>query len=114
MNAERGEENGPAPTEVSVHPLIIFVCVTCDHRMFPRRLLCPYCNDADFREHLADRGVLEEATTNRAGIPIGSVRIDQGPVVLARLQDVIAPGARVRLAYEHGVLAKSLSEGSQA
>lgn len=83
----------------------VFECTMCAHRMFPQRLLCPRCGRREFRETTSGPGILEEVTTSRTGAPIGSVRTDAGPVVLARLDGVIKPGMRVQLADNDGVVA---------
>jgi hypothetical protein len=41
-------------------------------------------------------------TTHRAGGHIASVATDLGPVVVARADDAVAPGARVRLSDDRG------------
>jgi uncharacterized OB-fold protein len=83
----------------------VTVCTACGYCVFPRRLLCPQCGSGGFRAESARWGIVEEATTNRAGEPIGSVRTDAGPVVLARLGPLVTAGANVQLAYENGVSA---------
>jgi len=45
----------------------------------------------------AGPGKTEEVTTLRDGTRLGSVRLDQGPVVVVRLDEATRPGARVRL-----------------
>src|SRR5262245_29483907 len=100
-----GGEPGP-PAEAVESTLLLHSCHACGHTVFPRRLLCPRCGAGEFRDVPAVLGVLEECTTNRRGEAIGSVRTDSGPVVLARLDQVIEPGMRVRLAYGQGVVAR--------
>jgi uncharacterized OB-fold protein len=85
--------------------LTVYACTACDHVVFPRRLACPHCGGSEFIERVAEEGVLEEATASRAGVAIGSIRTDAGPVVLARLLAELEPGARVRLWQHRGVLA---------
>ena len=89
--------------------MIVGVCNGCGRGAFPRRLLCPGCGGAEWREGESD-GVVEEVTALRRGpgrtyepAPrIGSVRLDLGPVVVARLDDAAKPGDRVRLRLEAG------------
>jgi uncharacterized OB-fold protein len=69
-----------------VKPLVVFRCTSCDHAVFPRRLLCPRCGGAAFAEEEAARGTLEEVTTGR--VSIGSVRTKAGPLVVARIEGV--------------------------
>lgn len=88
----------------------VLVCTRCDRVVFPERLLCPTCGRAEWRRESIATGVVEETTIlRRAGgelpapVPIGSVRLDGGPAVVARLPANVAAGTRVLLAYETGV-----------
>ncbi len=91
-------------------PLAFWVCRTCGRPAFPRRALCPACGGHWWRhEHAAD-GVVEEVTTVRhaadapdgAAVVLASVRLDAGPVVVARLEGAAGTGARVALVAVDG------------
>jgi uncharacterized OB-fold protein len=81
------------------------VCRSCGLAVFPPRALCARCGSASWRRHVAQGGVLEDATTLRrapGGLPdgpirLGTVRLDAGPAVVVRLHGEAAPGARVAL-----------------
>jgi hypothetical protein len=90
-------------------PLDIFVCDRCGRAAFPRRILCPDCGSAEWRRHEAGPGTVEEVTVLRRGpgrdypgVRIGSVRLDEGPLVVARLEPGAAAGSRVRLRDDGG------------
>jgi uncharacterized protein len=91
--------------------LPVAVCSRCGHAVFPERLLCPTCGGADWRTKEIRRGVVEESTLVRRapGGPLperaalGTVQLDGGPVVVARLEPSLRPGASVRLEYRDGV-----------
>jgi uncharacterized protein len=91
--------------------LPISVCSTCGHAVFPYRLLCPRCGGAEWRNEEVGSGVVEEVTTLRrapggpvaAPVPLGSVRLDGGVVVIARLEGALKPDDPVRLEYRDGV-----------
>jgi uncharacterized OB-fold protein len=89
----------------------IRVCRTCGHAVFPPRLLCSQCGGADWRDAVAESGVVEEATEavfrtsgERLAHRIASVRTDAGPVVIARLVDGVEPGAAVSLDVSDGAV----------
>lgn len=89
-------------------PLRVGVCTACGRCVFPRRLLCPECGSAEWVERATAGGVVEETTVLRrvpgadvAPVAIGTVRLDEGPVVVARL-DGPATGARVGVHSESG------------
>lgn len=77
--------------------MIAFVCTNCGYVVCPARALCPRCGGASWREEPAGAGVVEE-TTRVGGAVIASVRLDSGPVVVARLAEGTEQGARVDLA----------------
>ena len=80
-------------------------CARCGQVTFPRRLWCPTCGGADFRPRAVDAGTVEHATTVRhaAGradwvpVELGAVRLDDGAIMIARLEPGVAPGQQVRL-----------------
>jgi uncharacterized protein len=71
------------------------VCTACGRPVFPRRLLCPDCGGADWRDEPVDTGVLEAATERDARV--GAVRTQLGPLVIARLETDAQPGTDVPL-----------------
>ena len=84
--------------------LRVSVCRTCGRTVFPPRLLCPGCGGASWRGAPAGPGAVEEVTTVRHAVGAGevavslaSVRLDTGPVVVARLDGEALPGDRVEL-----------------
>ena len=90
--------------------LVVWVCRTCGRAAFPRRALCPACGGASWRHERAEEGVVEEITTvkhaveaaDRPAVILASVRLDTGPVVVARLERPADPGTRVGLAAVDG------------
>lgn len=89
----------------------VFVCGACGHSVFPTRLLCPRCGEAEWRRTELEEGVVEETTVLRRApgasfpepVSIASVRLEPGVRVVARLEADVGPGARVRLEYRDGV-----------
>jgi uncharacterized protein len=89
----------------------VFVCVACNHPVFPARLLCPRCGAADWRRTEVEEGVIEETTILRRApgassfepVRIAAVRLEPGVRVTARLASDAGPGASVRLDYRDGV-----------
>ena len=88
-------------------------CKACGRRYLPARLLCQTCGGARFRTVRARTGILEEVTRlERAfgrdlAVNVGSVRIDDGPVVIARVTAHCEPGERVSLCEDAGVAVAS-------
>ena len=88
----------------------VSVCMSCGHRSFPERLLCPRCGAADRRRERVEHGTVEEVTVLRrtAGraydepIVLASIRLASGPRVVARLDERLAPGTRVRVDLRAG------------
>jgi uncharacterized protein len=89
----------------------VAVCSTCGQRVFPERLLCPRCGANDWRSEEVSEGVVEETTLLRRApggppaepVPLGTVRLEGGVLVVARLEATMRPGASVRLEYRDGV-----------
>ena len=82
--------------------LPVQVCQTCGQAVFPARALCPRCGGRAWRTETATAGVAEQVTTHRRGGVIASVATDLGPVVVARAEDAVGPGARVVLDIDGG------------
>ena len=63
-------------------------CSNCASNWFPERLRCPSCGGA-LRWVASGDGTVEERTTlhRQTGATLASVRLDAGPVVIARLTD---------------------------
>ena len=81
--------------------LRIPVCAECSRAVFPRRLLCPDCGGAEWRDERVSTGVLEAATERDARV--GAVRTSLGPLVIARLEVDAQPGTEVLLDEEGDV-----------
>ncbi len=87
------------------------ICSACGHAVFPARLLCPRCGRSEWEGREAGEAVVEDATVVRrapggelpVAVSVGTVRIDGGALVLARLEAGVAPGASVRLEYREGI-----------
>ncbi len=85
--------------------LVAAECTACGRVTFPRALWCPACGAQELRPRTLRTGTVEETTTVRrageradwAAVRIGAVRPDGGPVVIARLEDGVEAGERVRL-----------------
>ena len=75
--------------------LAVPVCTECGHAVFPPRALCPRCGAATWQTVAVDDGVVEELT-ERDGVTIVAVRLDAGPVIVARGRPPLERGARVR------------------
>jgi uncharacterized OB-fold protein len=75
--------------------LAVPVCEACGHAVFPPRALCPRCDSSSWETVHVDDGVVEELT-ERDGVTIASVRLDAGPVIVARGRPPLERGARVR------------------
>ena len=75
-------------------------CERCGTTAFPDRLWCPGCGAGEFRHVAAGPGCVEEETMLRRSsepIRLGTVRLDSGPLVIARLATGTGAGAQVRL-----------------
>ncbi len=91
-------------------PLAGGECAQCGHVAFPRLLLCPRCAGSEWRPRVLETGTVEQASAiwrvpgadPAVPVPIGSVRADAGPVVVARLDIGVGPGERVVLADDGG------------
>jgi uncharacterized OB-fold protein len=82
--------------------LRVFVCEGCGRAVFPRRLLCPDCGGAAWRDEQVKAGVLE-AVTARGAVRVGAVRTPLGPLVIARVEGEQQPGADVSLGEDGDV-----------
>jgi len=74
--------------------MIVTVRVSCGRAAFPSRALCPRCGSASWREEPAGPGVVEEITRTDDAV-IASVRLDKGPLVVARVAEGARPGDRL-------------------
>jgi uncharacterized OB-fold protein len=75
-------------------------CGACGVNVFPDRLWCPGCGASTWQQVPAGPGRVEEETTLRRSaepIRLGTVRLDTGPLVIARLATHAGPGTQVRL-----------------
>jgi uncharacterized OB-fold protein len=75
-------------------------CQRCGTSVFPDRLWCPGCGAGELRHVEAGPGRVEEETTLRRSaepVRLGTVRLDSGPLIIARLADRSGAGTQVRL-----------------
>lgn len=79
-------------------------CRRCGAGFFPDRLRCPRCGARSWTRIRAGEGEIQDQTELRRQpraqekrIRLGSVGLDAGPVVIARLGDRAETGNRVRL-----------------
>lgn len=86
---------------------LVSACGDCAWRGMPHRDWCPVCRGADVRLVRVHTGVVGETTIVRKGagpapVRLGTVRLDGGAAVLARLEAGATEGARVRLLDDGG------------
>jgi uncharacterized OB-fold protein len=89
----------------------VWRCSACGHAVFPARLLCPRCGAADWESREVDEGVVDGATVVRRApggplpvpVPLGTVSLEGGVLVVARLEPGLEEGHSVRLEYRDGV-----------
>jgi uncharacterized OB-fold protein len=81
-------------------------CERCGTGAFPDRLWCPGCGAGELRHAAAGPGRVGEETTlrrppaaapNDEPVRLGTVRLDSGPRVIARLSTDARAGTHVRL-----------------
>lgn len=77
-------------------------CETCGANAFPDRLWCPGCGAGPLGHVPAGPGRVEEETTLRRPatadpVKLGTVRLQAGPLVIARLATGAEAGTQVRL-----------------
>ena len=80
--------------------LEIQCCERCGTSLFPDRLWWPGCGAAEPRHPPAGPGRVEEETTLRRSaepVRLGTVRLDSGPQVVARLSRHARAGMQVHL-----------------
>jgi flavin reductase (DIM6/NTAB) family NADH-FMN oxidoreductase RutF len=88
----------------------VTVCEDCGGRYFPRRFICPACGGTRLDAVELEEGIVEDATLVRRApaerfaepVPVGTVRLVDGPQVVARLAAGVAPGSRVRVVVDRG------------
>jgi uncharacterized OB-fold protein len=83
-------------------------CANCGHAIWPPRLACPVCGAAEWNERPAPTGTLEDVTEapgyDGEPIRLGTVKIADGPPVIAGVDDGIEPGDPVSLELVDGAL----------
>jgi uncharacterized OB-fold protein len=75
-------------------------CQGCGTSVFPDRLWCPSCGADELRHVAAGPGRVEEETVLRRTadpIRLGTVRLDAGPILIARLSRHARTGTEVHL-----------------
>jgi uncharacterized OB-fold protein len=87
-----------------VSELEIQLCDACGVALFPDRLRCPRCGEQPAKRVPAGPGRVEQQTEVRrprdqtvGPVRLASVRLDAGPVVIARLAERTDPETVVRL-----------------
>jgi uncharacterized OB-fold protein len=89
----------------------VSVCSACGHAVFPARVLCSRCGGSEWETHEADEGIVEDLTVVRrapggelaVAVPLGTVRVEGGALVLARLEAGVGAGTSVALEYRDGI-----------
>ena len=89
----------------------VCLCESCGWAGMPWRDWCPACGSARVRAARVHVGTVEETTIVRKGAGpagtttrVGSVRLDRGGVVIARLEAGAGQGSRARLLDDGGVV----------
>lgn len=81
-------------------------CQRCGTGAFPDRLWCPCCGAEELHHAPAGPGAVEQETVLRRPpatapqdepVRLGTVRLQSGPLVIARLATGVGAGTRVRL-----------------
>jgi uncharacterized OB-fold protein len=75
-------------------------CERCGTSAFPDRLWCPGCGADELRHVAAGPGRVEEDTPLRRSaepVRLGTVRLESGPLIIARLAIGAGAGTQVRL-----------------
>lgn len=81
-------------------------CPSCGETSFPPRVWCPACGNGELTQAVETMGTVKEVTILRRaigrsrGLPvaIGTVHMDAGPWVIARI-DGISSGERARVLF---------------
>jgi uncharacterized OB-fold protein len=83
--------------------VVVSSCLACGWQGLPERLWCPSCQSDRLTSAAISHGTLEERTTaRRVPVQIGSVRIEGGSTLIARIEGAVAAGAPVDLSDDHG------------
>ena len=89
--------------------VVVAQCADCGRLAFPAPLVCHRCGSASWHSSRIDTGVVEEiapvrhAVGGAAGsVTVASVRLEGGPVVVARVVGAVEPGRPVRVGRIHG------------
>lgn len=82
--------------------LRIAVCGSCGRSSFPRPFLCPRCGAREWREEQVASGTLE-AVADRGEVRVGAVRLEQGPLAIARIEGDAQEGTTVELSEDGDV-----------
>jgi uncharacterized OB-fold protein len=98
--------------------LAVLQCTQCGTRLFPARYFCPSCGGHDWIERVVAYGTVSESTVvwHRASenaahaVHLASVTTNEGPIVIARLEDPLQDGTRVRLDLDevHRIVARPI------
>jgi uncharacterized OB-fold protein len=91
-----------------VNGIVVATCAGCGRLAFPAPVVCHRCGSTTWGSRRLERGIVEElaqvqhAAGGASGdVVIASVRLDGGPVVVARLAGGAEPGGAVRVAASH-------------
>lgn len=84
--------------------VVVGICEVCGAQRFPRQSWCPACGSDRIRDAMETRGTVEETTIvrhtpARHGPPVrvGTVRLNGGALVVARLEPGVGERAEVEL-----------------
>ena len=85
--------------------LMIQRCLRCGEHLFPERLACSRCASLELEPVPAGPGTVEDVTqilrapsaAAEGPVVIAVVRLEKGPMVLARAQAEVLPGTGVEL-----------------
>jgi uncharacterized OB-fold protein len=98
--------------------VLVAQCAGCGRLAFPAPLVCHRCGADSWQTSRIDTGVAEEVANvlhavggTSEAVTVGSVRLDDGPLVVARVLGDIEPGQPVRVARtEGGICASPIGE----
>jgi uncharacterized OB-fold protein len=97
--------------------VVVSSCLACGWQGLPERLWCPSCQSDRVATVAVSRGTLEERTSahrvanvHDGPVRIGSVRIEGGATLIARIEGGAAPGTLVELSDDHGAAVARASE----
>jgi uncharacterized OB-fold protein len=89
--------------------VLVARCAGCGRLAFPAPLVCHRCGSDSWHSTRIDTGIVEEVAQvlhavggTSGAVTVGSVRLDDGPLVVARVVGDIEPGRQVRVTRTAG------------